>query len=233
MNPLPIIVLTLFFVAIRKKSRFCALLGFTLYLIGTSPVADLTLRPLEGVYKVPKAVDPDVGYVVVLTGGIFSRGDAVSSAGCSSIKRLVSAVDLCNRVKGCTLIVSGGSVLGSPSGAKVLEEVAEEVGDCKVVVEEHAKTTYENALFVKSIVKRSPFYLVTSAYHMPRAVMLFKALGMRPIPYPSDFLVERNYRLSDLFPMGRNVRKVEITLHEYLALGFYTLKLKVVGRLLK
>jgi len=58
---------------------------------------------------------------------------------------------------------------------------------------------------------------------MPRSFLLFKKLGMNPIPYPTDYLSENRYRLPDFFPQGRNIRKVELALHEYFGLLFYSL----------
>lgn len=223
LDPLSLLVLTLLLASVWRRSRIALLTAAVLYFAGITPVADMIVKPLELMVD-PAAVNPEVKKVVVLTGGIFERPDPVSSCGCSSIKRLVAGVALCRMLSNCTLIFSGGSLFGKRAGARVYSEVVSMLGRYRYVVEDRSKTTYENAAAVARIVGDEPFYLVTSAYHMPRSVMLFKHLGTRPLPYPSDYLSEDRYTFADFFPRARNVRKVELALHEYLGLVFYLLR---------
>ncbi len=221
-RPLSFLVILALLLGLRRRSRVCLLFAVLVYLMGISPVADLVVKPLERSFGGGEvAVSEPVKTVVVLSGGVFSREDAISSLGCSSVKRLLAALYLCRALGSCKLIVSGGSVLGSPVGAEVMGRVARAVEDITVIRESFSRTTYENALYVKRLVGDMPFYLVTSAYHMRRALMLFRHLGMKPIPYPSDYLSEERYTLADFFPQGRNIRKIELALHEYLAIAYY------------
>ena len=222
LKPMSILVFFLLLVGFRKRSRLFLALGLVVYLMGVSPVADLFIAPLEGMVASGR-IDPSVKDVVVLTGDMYSRETPLSSTGCSSLKRLMGAVSLCRRLGGCRLILSGGSLFGETPGSMVMEKFLRELGNFTVVAEAFSKTTKENALMVKGIVGNSPFYLVTSAYHMPRSLYLFQRLGMNPIPYPVDYQREKRYTLQDFFPQGRNVRKVELALHEYMGLLFYCL----------
>ncbi len=231
-RPLPLFVLVLLAVGFKRRRLSCVFAAFALYAMGISPVADLVLRPLEGV-KGACGECRGLDHVVVLTGGFFTRGDPVSSTGCSSMKRLVGALSVCRRLGNCTLVLSGGSVGGSPAGAEVWEELLRSLGGYRTVVEASSRTTVENALFVRRVVGNSTFCLVTSAYHMRRALMLFRHLGMSPVPCPTDFLVERRYTLSDFFPSHRNIKKLEVAVHEYVALAYYWVKFKLMSRLPK
>ena len=67
---------------------------------------------------------------------------------------------------------------------------------------------------------RPRLVLVTSAAHMPRAMRHFQAVGLDPIPAPTQHLAGRatGRRLSDWLPSAGNLRKTESALHEYLGL---------------
>jgi uncharacterized SAM-binding protein YcdF (DUF218 family) len=90
----------------------------------------------------------------------------------------------------------------------------------KLIPENHAKDTYGNATEVQPIVKDQPFLLVTSAVHLPRAMLIFQKLGMKPIPAPGDFRYSTRYILYDFFPTGDNLTNMEAAVHEYIGLAY-------------
>ena len=67
---------------------------------------------------------------------------------------------------------------------------------------------------------RPRLVLVTSAAHMPRAMRHFQAVGLDPLPAPTQHLAARasGRRLSDWLPSASKLRKTESALHEYLGL---------------
>src|SRR5207248_10072596 len=74
----------------------------------------------------------------------------------------------------------------------VLEEG---VAENRIVLEERSRSTHENAVFAKELIRPSTaetWILVTSAFHMPRAVASFRAVDWPVIPYPVDFKVDPN-----------------------------------------
>jgi uncharacterized SAM-binding protein YcdF (DUF218 family) len=95
----------------------------------------------------------------------------------------------------------------------------------QVSAEAKSESTAEHAVNVKALLDPGPFVLLTSAYHMPRAVRSFRKLGLDPIAYPVDFLVSGgDYKWPDFIPSLENLWKISVALREYLALTFYTLK---------
>ncbi|BAT72559.1 conserved hypothetical protein [Thermosulfidibacter takaii ABI70S6] len=221
LRPLPLLVLFMLFMSLKRRNKALLALTLLLYAIGITPVADLLIKPLERQYSRPSVVNSNIKYVVVLTGDFYTRKTPISSSGCSSTKRLLEAVSLCRKLKHCTLILSGGKLFTEKAGSAIWARILDELGDFQYIVETKSKTTKENAFLVKSIVGKKPFYLVTSAYHMPRSLLTFKRAGTNPIPYPADYLAESSYSIIDFFPLGRNIRKVELALHEYIALLYY------------
>jgi uncharacterized SAM-binding protein YcdF (DUF218 family) len=97
------------------------------------------------------------------------------------------------------------------------------VPECKVESEAKSGSTAEHAINLKPLVENSPFLLVTSAIHMPRAMRSFRRAGLNPIAYPVDFLaVDGNYGWTSFIPSVENLWKVNVALREYMALAFYT-----------
>jgi uncharacterized SAM-binding protein YcdF (DUF218 family) len=90
-----------------------------------------------------------------------------------------------------------------------------------VVVEDRSLTTYENARNVAALLRDKPYdtlILITSAYHMPRALLDFQRFGMTPEPVISS---TRHVRLGVL-PRYDNLVDANIALHELIGLAqFY------------
>ena len=85
---------------------------------------------------------------------------------------------------------------------------------------------YENAVVTFGLVKPKPgerWILVTSAFHMPRAVGCFRRVGWRVIPYPVDFNFEGDERFELAFDLAGGINAFASGLHEWLGLTFYWL----------
>lgn len=184
----------------------------------------------EGARTTPSIVaytKDDVHQIVVLGGGVGGNPDYPPNTRLSaaSLSRLVEAVRLYHqlqkRKQSAILILSGGRVFGSDSDAKKMYNTAVVLGlkPSKFILEAGSKDTYHEALYLQKIVDNKPFILVTSAYHMERAVRLFKKLKMQPIPAPTQYLDKTNYyRISRFFPRASNLVSSDIAIHEYLGL---------------
>ena len=78
------------------------------------------------------------------------------------------------------------------SAAGIVGSYLEAVGidPARIVLESRSRTTYENALFLRDMLHPSPgqrYVLVTSAFHMPRAVGTFRKHGFDVVPWPVDY----------------------------------------------
>jgi uncharacterized SAM-binding protein YcdF (DUF218 family) len=90
-----------------------------------------------------------------------------------------------------------------------------------IVQENTSRDTKDEARIVRSMIHETPFVLVTSAYHMPRSMALFKAQGMHPIPAPTGHHIlsdERHLSPYWFFPSTYNIMEAEIVLHEVLGI---------------
>ncbi len=223
----PGIFIALFvFIAVLSRKRklvyLPALAGaLTLYLISIEPFKDVLFYPLEAPFKVPKVVKGDV--IVVLGGGAYNSGYLKAS----SYKRLITAF-LLHRKSGKPLVLSGGAAIGTIPEAKVMRELLLEFGvdERDIYADLKSRDTFENAKYVRLICERigcRSITLVTSAFHMRRALMVFRKTGLEIQPYPTDFKFEGRYNLYSIFPKYSVFYDSSIAIREYIGLLFYSL----------
>ena len=104
--------------------------------------------------------------------------------------------------------------------AEALADVANAQGVPReaIVLEDDSWTTEDQARLVAAIVGKEPFALVTSAYHMPRSLMLFRFAGLDPIPAPADYFSRKiTLDYSTLVPQAGGLSMTEIAIREYAA----------------
>ena len=171
-----------------------------LMLLSNYHVSRAMIRPLETRYAAipelranapgPPALAP-CRFVVVLGGGnghsagVSATGELSSSA----LGRITEAVRLLRVLPNAKLIVSGPSDGHLPAHATVLARAAISLGvdESRITLIDQALDTEDEAGIVRERIGDAPFALVTSAWHMPRAVALFRHTGLSPLPCPADF----------------------------------------------
>jgi uncharacterized SAM-binding protein YcdF (DUF218 family) len=196
------------------------------YLGGTGLVGNALLGSLECQYPpLQDASLPTVGYIVVLGSGYLPRDGIPVTAALDDdgLFRIVEGVRLARRLHGVRLVVSGGAPQGKPPPAFGYAKLARELGidDASLLVLNGALDTGAEARSVSALLGAAPFILVTSAYHMPRAMRLMRRAGAHPIPAPTEQLVDRtaNRLPRNWFPTSSGLSKTERALHEYLGLA--------------
>ena len=226
----------------KQKAGKCLLTIGLLFLLAfsTYPFATVILRPLEKRY--PSIDVSEQGelnklgakYIVVLGGSQICDPavTTVSQFHPYFLVRLVDAILLYRQILGSKLIFSGGNdKYEQTTNAELMKKMALSLGVKKedILLEDRSKNTYEEAKFLKDIVGKEKFLLVTSAAHMPRSMVLFKKFGMEPIPVPTNHLAKKYHKIppDEFFPRADSVKKIEVAFHEYLAL----IKEKLAGRL--
>src|SRR3990172_7355044 len=96
----------------------------------------------------------------------------------------------------------------------------------RILFEADSRNTYENAEFSKRVAQPAggeSWILVTSAFHMPRAVGSFRKAGWTVIPYPVDYMTSGSQTLAPTFDLGGGLSGAATVLHEWLGLTFYYL----------
>ena len=158
-------------------------------------------------------------YVVVLGGrleGDRHRPPSARVAG-EVLPRLVEGIRVYQLCPGSKLVVSGG-IPGLPDAgfAAVAGKLAEQLGvpGNDIIREQRPLDTVSEARTMQPLLQDSYFALVTSAWHMPRAVALFRAQGLKPFPAPAAFHTGRGR----WWPNSRSLLNSEWLVHEKLGL---------------
>lgn len=164
--------------------------------------------------------------IVVLGGGWWPNDQWPSGSRLSdsSSQRLLEGVRLARALPAARLIVSGADRQGEiPPVAWGYAQAARELGIApeRIQVLDTPVDTAQEARAVRAVLAGdAPLILVTSAAHLPRAMRHFRAVGLDPIPAPTQHLAGRatGGRLADWLPSANNLRKTEAAWHEYLGL---------------
>jgi uncharacterized SAM-binding protein YcdF (DUF218 family) len=123
------------------------------------------------------------------------------------------------------LIFSGGEGRLVPTGTSEEELAraffAEQGVDMKrVTTESNSRTTRENAQRVAALMGercKQPWLLVTSAWHMPRSMAEFQAVGCNVTAYPVDFRTGEETSWTE-YSMASSLMAWQTALHEYLGM---------------
>jgi uncharacterized SAM-binding protein YcdF (DUF218 family) len=227
----------LWFTRKQRTGRLLVSFGLlTLTLLSYGAISDQLLGHLENEYK-PYNVnnlnqDPNyrIQFVVVLGGGHISDPTLpiTSQVDDLSLVRLVEGIRVYRRHPGSRLVLSGGSAFDPIPNAELMARIAKEIGvdENDILIEAQSRDTRDEAHLIKSIVGSSPFVLVTSASHMPRAMAVFKKLDLNPIPAPTGHHVKDRQRVHPgmFFPNSIDLRKSERAFHEYLGIWWAGLR---------
>ncbi len=210
----------------RSKAGFLLVLAGGIWLlVAALPVtAVLLLRPLEnaaGSYADSQQLSKaGVKYIVVL-GGDIRGGDltTVDRIACSSLVRVMEGIRLWRGVPGSRLVLSGGSYSSElmPT-ADAMAALAVESGVPReaILKESLSLDTDDEARLLAPLLGKNPFALVTSACHMRRSLLIFRRIGLNPIPAPADFEVKSvNFGLRSFFPVATSLELTHKAIHEY------------------
>jgi len=166
-------------------------------LAGWTTFGALLLHPLEGRFARPDPAPQHVDGIVVLGGG-FEGAVNLARGGYElndSGDRFVEAAILARRYPQARLLVSGGSgsvFLPGEGDADTAPRLLTALGVApeRIELENQSRDTFENARLSLAIAKPGPgetWLLVTSAFHMPRAMGAFRQAGFPVVPWPADY----------------------------------------------
>ncbi len=203
-------------------------------LLGFQAIPDILLRPLENRYPVPtvEAIDRHAGIIVL--GGAVGHPDSFVAHGQvplgDAAERMTVPVGLMRRHPKLTLVFSGGEgrLLTTGVTESELAQVfyqQQGLDMTSVRLEDGSRNTRENAQLVAKLLGercQEPWLLVTSAWHMPRSMAEFEAVGCKVTPYPVDFRTGESTSLSE-YSLAQSLLRWQTALHEWLGLLVYRL----------
>jgi uncharacterized SAM-binding protein YcdF (DUF218 family) len=222
--------------ALRRRQRLSGGISLSLaamvWILSAAPTSGWLMGGLEKGWPIPD--DPRGDVIIMLGGGGYDRAPDLSGRGApnaSSMERLVTAARLYRRL-GVPILLSGGKV--EPTDvpiARISKRFLIDLGvpPESILLEDQSRDTYENALFSKKLCTRHGLVhplMVTSGYHIRRAVFCFEQVGMRVTPVPCGLTTwpGQAYTLRELLPAAESMQATSAALHEWLGLLYYHLR---------
>lgn len=214
--------------------------GFLLFvLLAIFPAGFWLMRPLEMRYAAPDLSRADPPAIIVLAGGESLPASSLRGAPefNSASERLITGITLARRFPDADLYLVGGITLSDGTrDTDVMRRTAVDVGldQSRIHVINDTVNTCENARAVTADLGRRVLpqsLLVTSAYHLPRAMLCFEAVNASVTPVPVDYQtwpIKSPVGSIKLDPLN-SLSLADRALHEWVGLFYY----RVTGRTLR
>ncbi|MBB4480848.1 YdcF family protein [Rhizobium etli] len=239
-QPLSLAFLLVFFALIAGLLRWrgLSILGagasaLILFVTLYTTAGNLMIQGLE--QRFPKlAADPENLQCMIVLGGAFENEVNTARHGIEfngGVDRFVEALRLAQKFPDSRILVSGGD--GSISGIYEGDAAASErffplfgIGRERLIEERQSRTTFENAVNTKEFLASqglSHCLLITSGFHMPRSVGIFRKLGIDIVPWPTDYRTDGQVRPGlDFTQPNLNAQNMATAIREWYGLvGYY------------
>ncbi|HHV30656.1 YdcF family protein [Acetivibrio mesophilus] len=209
-----------------KVTKFFVIIAVILYAVSTPIICDNLIWSLERRYEPPLEFRGDV--IIMLGGGAYADTPNVNGRGhLSSIasNRLLTCIQLYHKLD-VPIIISGGQIPGHEnSEAGIAKNILLGLGipEEKIIVENRSLNTTQNANYTRELIEKHGFnepILVTSAFHMERAVRQFRKNEVYVIPYPTDYQTNsiRRVNFMDFVPSAEALQKFYFSIKEYVGI---------------
>ena len=219
----------------RKRFRLGASLAATalalLYVMSTGLFGAWALGLLSPAYVDPRTRS-DVQAIVVLAGGTYGfapeyGGDMVSRL---TLMRVRYAARL-HRLTGKPILVSGGAATDRSTEAEQMRALlADEFKVPVRWVESRSRDTFENARESRQILaplQIKTIYLVTHAWHVPRARLVFEHAGFIVVAAPTGFAAVKNIGYRDFLPQPSGLVSSYYFFHEIIGYVWYWIRIRL------
>ncbi len=206
-----------------------------LFVLGLSPIGGALILPLEERFPRPDlSGSEDIAGIIVLGGAEDARVGAARKTQSvnEGAERLSETVALARRFPQARIVFTGGSgtlITAKAPEADAARQFFEDLGvePGRIMLESQSRNTHENARFIFDMLQpkvSETWLLVTSAFHMPRAVGTFRKAGFSVRAFPVDYRtsgLDEIYHPFSSIPDG--LRRVDLVFKEYVGLVTYYL----------
>jgi uncharacterized SAM-binding protein YcdF (DUF218 family) len=208
----------------RPIGRRClGMMALTLLVFGLLPTAHWLIAPLERRFDLPGPIERVDGIIVLAGSELAGLSRIYGQPQLNSMgDRITTALMLAETYPQARLVHTGQRETHAARRLLLDAGIPAE----RIVFEAEARNTCENASRVRALVEPRPastWLLVTSAFHLPRAVACFEAQDWRVVPYPADFRTGTSAINLDLV---ENLENLDYAAHEWLGLAWY----RITGR---
>jgi uncharacterized SAM-binding protein YcdF (DUF218 family) len=238
---LPLIFSPLFFIlsiiifGIIIGSKKTSFVGVIILIICSMPiVSGKMIAYLESDYELNRPSEISTADAIVVLSGMIKTiktKDSLDYEWSEAVDRFFAGIDLFKLNKAPTLIFTRGKVpwsIGLPEG-EFLREEAIKLGIPKknILLTENVENTDQEAKAIKKLfsIDNPKIILVTSAFHMPRAQLVFEAAGINVIPFPVDFKTGAGkLTFMSFIPSAGSFASTNFFVREMIGRTYYNLK---------
>jgi uncharacterized SAM-binding protein YcdF (DUF218 family) len=200
------------------------------YLLGTPFVSSELLGSLQWFPPLaPSRFSHSANAIVILSADADSQAPEYGRAivGPLTLERLEYGAQLARDLR-LPILVSGGEIAEADTSlAQIMQEsLLRDFNMQPRWIETTSRTTHENAVFSAPILRAdgvNTVYLVTHAWHMPRAKAAFEATGITVIPAPTRFVTPPVWELKEFVPTLGSLQNSYFAFHEWIGLVWYSL----------
>ena len=230
-----IIIIGLIIFSLITNSKKIGLLGIFILLFCSIPiVSDKLIAYLESDYKLNQVSEvQEADAIVVLSGmvKVIKNKNNLDYEWGESVDRIFAGIELFKENKSQTLILTRGKLpwsVGIPEG-EYLREVAIKFGvpEKNILLTENVENTDQEAKAIKKLfsINNPKVILVTSAFHMPRALTVFEAAGINIVAFPVDFQSsESKLTFMSFMPSANALNDTSFFVREMIGRTYYKLK---------
>lgn len=232
LSPISAVLFLLFLSAIKRKWSIVFLATIILFLFSLPITSNQLIKFVEsGSQKVIPEKSDERQAIVVLS-GYLSVIDTPQGKQFQwgSADRFFKGVELATRNSSSFLIFTNEQLpwnTNPPDIGRFLINQSEMLGVQKnrVLITTPVQNTQDEALAVAKLGAEKGFnrvILVTSAFHMQRATLLFEKAGMSVTPYPTDFRSDAHeYNILDFLPSASGLNRSEFAIREMIGRLYY------------
>ena len=214
----------------RRRKLGMTLIGLSLaalWFLSTPLVGGGLLDALKPAYRDLDATQADA--IVILGAGTLHDsleygGDTV---GRFTLERLRYGARLARQLNKPLLVTGGSPDGGRPIGQLMRETLEREFGVKVRWVEDRSETTRENARYSAGMLRQAGIgriYLVSHAWHLPRAVPEFERQGLRVVPAGTGYSLRRGPRPLDFLPSAQGLYDSYLAMHEGIGRVWYRIR---------
>jgi uncharacterized SAM-binding protein YcdF (DUF218 family) len=222
----------------RRETPKCLLvvtIPYVLLFLFSMPAVAYVLRgSLEWRYPALSQRPPDTDAIVVLSGGFYPADGPRTQPELDEETqgRCLCALELYRQGKPCPILMSGGPSSDPtwPTYAEVMRDFIIRLGanPADILVENQSRTTYENAVESRLLLEKNHLrksVLVTSSYHLPRAVACFRKQGIEVIPCGCQYRATPEDKSRYGFvPNSTALEESRRAWHEWIGIAYYWLR---------
>ena len=234
-QPFTILIILLAVSAFMGSIRFVRIIVAVLLILGISPIVPWVAHSFERIYSKPESLNSNDFDVIAVLGGsieLRTKADEGYPQLSAYAERLTEGLALARQYPDRKIVFLGGAGaaehpdLNESTHVRLLIQKLN-IPSQNIVFEGKSMNTTQNSEGLKSVGYKegSRLLLVTSAFHMPRSVMIFKGQGFKVVPYPVGFMEDDQLSLwPDLNLLGK-FTKLNIVVKEFIGMMAYELRM--------